>query len=61
MENYNVVLECFEKNDEPMNATAVAEKTGISVPGVQKICSKLQEYGIIERNGSKRDGRWVVK
>ena len=36
MENYNTILECFEQNDVPMNATAVAEKTGIDKKKYQK-------------------------
>ena len=39
----------------------VADKTGLSLAGVKKICLKLQEYGMIERIGSKRDGVWKVK
>lgn len=60
MENYNVVLECFEKNDEPMNATAVAEKTGIDKKEVSKVMDKLKKeekiyspkrcYGQIKRD-----------
>ena len=59
-ENQKIIVDILSK-DGRLTIKEVAEKTGISVPGVQKICSKLQEYGIIERNGSKRDGRWVVK
>ena len=39
----------------------VADRTGLSLGGVKKICAKLQEYGILERHGSKRDGIWVTK
>lgn len=59
-ENQKIIVDILSK-DGRLTIKEVAEKSGISVPGVQKICSKLQEYGIIERNGSKRDGRWVVK
>ena len=59
-ENQKTIVDILSK-DGRLTIKEVAEKSGISVPGVQKICSKLQEYGIIERNGSKRDGRWVVK
>ena len=48
MENYNVVLECFEKNDEPMNATAVAEKTGIDKKE-EKIYSPKRCYWQIKK------------
>ena len=43
MENYNLVLECFQNNDEPMNATAVAEKTGIDKKEVSKVMDKLKK------------------
>lgn len=33
----------------------------LSLGGVKKICSRLQEIGVLERKGSKRDGRWIVK
>ena len=39
----------------------VADNTGISLGGVKKICSKLQEFGMLERIGSKRDGSWKTK
>ncbi len=39
----------------------VTDDTGISLGGVKKICSKLQEYGMLERIGSKRDGLWKIK
>lgn len=39
----------------------VADKTGLSLAGVKKICLKLQEYGMLERVGSKRDGVWKAK
>ena len=39
----------------------VADKTGLSLAGVKKICLKLQEYGMLERVGSKRDGVWKVR
>ena len=38
-----------------------ASDCGLSLAGVKKICSKLQEIGALVREGSKRDGRWVVK
>ena len=33
----------------------------LSLGGVKKICSKLQDIGVLGRGGSKRDGRWIVK
>ena len=34
---------------------------GLSLGGVKKICAKLQEYGLLERKGYKRDGMWVTR
>lgn len=43
------------------NLQEVADAPGLSLDGVKKICSKLKEYGLLERKGSKRDGIWVTK
>ena len=43
------------------NLQEVADAVGLSLGGVKKICSKLKEYGLLERKGSKRDGIWVTK
>lgn len=53
---YNALLE-----DGNQSLQEVADEVGLTVGGVKKICLKLQEYGIIERNGSKRNGRWITK
>ena len=58
MENYNVVLECFEKNDEPMNTTAVAEKTGIDKKEVSKVMDKLKKE---EKIYSPKRCYWQIK
>lgn len=49
------------KKDGNLSLEEIAKQTGLSVGGVKKICQKLQEYGILDRNGSKRDGVWIVK
>ena len=43
------------------NLQEVADAVGLSLGGVKKICAKLQEYGLLERKGSKRDGMWVTR
>ena len=43
------------------NLQEVADAVGLSLGGVKKICAKLQDYGLLERKGSKRDGIWVTK
>lgn len=49
------------KEDGNLSLQEVSDKTGITLSGVKKICSKLQQYGIIERIGSKRNGVWITK
>ena len=48
-------------DDGSLSLQAVADHTGLSIGGVKKICSKLQDYGILEKSGSKRDGIWITK
>ena len=48
-------------DDGSLSLQAVADHTGLSIGGVKKICSTLQDYGILERSGSKRDGIWITK
>ncbi len=47
--------------DSKLSLQKIADQTGLSIGGVKKICSKLQEYGILERKGAKRNGRWITK
>jgi predicted HTH transcriptional regulator len=49
------------KLDGNLSLQEVADKCGLSLSGVKKICSMLQKYGFVERIGSKRDGHWAVK
>lgn len=58
MENYNTILECFEENDVPMNATAVAEKTGIDKKEVSKVMDKLKKE---EKIYSPKRCYWQIK
>lgn len=54
------VLEYLKSN--PMATLQdAASDCELSLGGVKKICLKLQEIGALVREGSKRDGRWVVK
>lgn len=49
-------------SDNPsVSLQEVADSIGLSLGGVKKICNKLQEYGMLERIGSKRDGVWKTK
>ena len=49
------------KENGRLSLNSIAEKTGLSIIGVKKICSKLKELGLLERIGSSRNGKWVTK
>lgn len=53
-----VLSAIIENSDD--SAVKIAEKTGISKRTVERALVKLQELGMIERIGSKRDGRWML-
>lgn len=55
--NQQNVLEYLDNN---YNATLqeVADYTKLSLPGIKKIVAKLQDYGLLERVGSKKTGIW---
>ncbi len=59
-ENQRKVYEALKGNGR-LSLREVSEKIGISVGGVKKISHTLQEMGLLERVGSKRDGYWMVK
>lgn len=58
-DNQMRVYEFLKENPE-CTVKEVAERTGLSVPGVSKILSRFKEDGLIVREGSKKTGRWVV-
>ena len=53
------VLNAIIENPD-YSAVKMAEKTGISTRTVERALANLQELGMVERIGSKRDGRWIV-
>ena len=59
-ENQRKVYEAL-KEDGKKSLKEIAELTGLSLPGVKKICSMLQKYKLVERLGSKKTGEWIVK
>ncbi len=58
--NQKAVYETLD-NDGHLSLNDVATMTGLSPSGVKKICEKLQEAGLVRREGSKKDGIWVTK
>jgi len=58
--NQEQVLD-YLKNNPMATLQEAASGCKLSLGGVKKICSKLQEIGVLGREGSKRDGLWIVK
>ena len=58
VENYEVVLDFFTKNDKPLNATAVAEGTGVDKKEVSKVMDKLKKE---EKIYSPKRCYWQIK
>ncbi|MDN3956009.1 MarR family transcriptional regulator [Sporolactobacillus laevolacticus] len=58
MESYDAVLAFFEKAEEPANAGAVAEATGIDKKEVNKVMTKLKKE---EKIVSPKRCYWEIK
>jgi Fic family protein len=41
-------------------AMDVAELTGMSLRGAEKMMKKLKEFGVINRQGSRKNGLWII-
>ncbi|MBR6179292.1 MAG: Fic family protein [Bacteroidales bacterium] len=57
--NQKKVLILLHDNPE-ISAAEIADKTGMTKRGVEKQIKKFRELGIITRNGSTKNGLWVV-
>ena len=58
--NQKEVYETLKTNNR-ISLKDVSTITGLSLSGVKKICEKLQEYNLLKREGSKKDGLWLVR
>ncbi|MBO7139848.1 MAG: Fic family protein [Prevotella sp.] len=48
-------------NDNPsLSATEIAERIGISKRGVEKQLKKFRDLGVISRQGSDKNGLWII-
>ena len=47
MDNYQIVLEYFKKQTEPVNAGKIAEETGVDRKEVDKIMKKMKDEDVI--------------
>lgn len=59
-EKQKIVYDCLKLNSS-LTLNEIALEHNISVTGVKNIVSKLQELNLLERIGSKRDGKWIIK
>lgn len=48
------------KEDNKTSAKGAAEKLGMSERQVQRLLKNMKDEGLIERNGSNRNGTWNV-
>ena len=49
------------KNDPSITQKYLADKIGLSYAGIRYVMKKLQEEGILERIGSTKKGRWIIR
>ena len=54
------ILQKLEENSE-ITQVKLMEEFDLSRKQIQKIIKDLREEGLVERQGSNRNGRWVVK
>lgn len=54
------ILNKLAKNST-MTQTGLMEELGLTRKQVQKTIKELQEEGVLEREGSNRNGKWIVK
>jgi ATP-dependent DNA helicase RecG len=51
----------YLKNNPYSTQVKVAEVVGVSRRTVQKVITMLSEEGLLEREGAKKNGKWIVK
>ena len=49
------------REDPSITQNELQKKTGISLGTIKRILPKLQEKGILTREGGKRFGKWIIK
>ena len=54
------ILQKLEENPE-ITQVKLMEELDLSRKQIQKIIKDLREEGLVERQGSNRNGRWIVK
>lgn len=59
-ERSDMILNLLE-NNPTMTQTMLMDRLKLSRKQVQRAIKELQEQGILEREGSNRKGKWIVK
>ena len=59
-ENESEVLELIKQNVS-ITREILASSTGLSESTVSRILKKLQQSGILIRDGSKKNGKWIIE
>jgi predicted HTH transcriptional regulator len=54
------IIAALKKNNF-LTEKELAEKFAVTSRTIERDLAKLQQNGTLERVGSKRDGRWIVK
>jgi DeoR/GlpR family transcriptional regulator of sugar metabolism len=54
------IIAALKKNNF-LTEKELAEKFAVTPRTIERDLAKLQQNGTLERVGSKRDGRWIVK
>lgn len=57
--NQELILECITSNPS-ITQIEISAATGLSEKAVRNNLSKMVEAGIVHRDGSKKDGKWIV-
>ena len=47
-------------DDPSLTATDIADRLGISQRAVEKQMKKLRDMGVVSRQGSRKNGLWVI-
>lgn len=55
------LLRCLVKSRHPMSYSELAERTGLSLPGVHKVVSRMMQTGIIHYIGSGRQQQVALR
>lgn len=57
--NVAAILECI-RMDPTITQSRISQDTGISLSTVKRAMMKLQDEGIISREGSRKSGTWII-